>query len=70
MSAHSIYAAFAVILPISLGLGLIHLAAVGRIDAYTAVAAALLLAIAMAAGIYLREAAERQALDGTDERCR
>ncbi len=52
-----LYAAFAVILPVSLGLGLVHLSSVGRIDAYTAVAAALALAGAMGAAIYTRDAA-------------
>ena len=54
MSARSLYAAFAVILPVSLGLGLVYLATVGRIDpliaVLTALAAAAVLAAVVAGG--------------------
>ena len=49
MTARSIYAAFAVILPVALGLGLVYLASVGRIDPSVAVLTALAVAAVLAA---------------------
>ncbi len=49
MSSRSLYAAFAVILPVSLGLGLVYLASAGRIDPSVAVLAALAVAAVLAA---------------------
>lgn len=42
-------ALFAVILPVFLGLGLVHLVSVGRIDAYTGLAVALVTALIVGA---------------------
>jgi len=63
----SIYAAFAVILPVSLGLGLVYLSSIGRIDAYVAVIAAIGIAGVMAAGVWARDAVERRDLYGEAE---
>ena len=49
------YAAFAVILPVSLGLGLVYLTIVGRIDAGSAVMTALGLAAVLGVAIFLRD---------------
>lgn len=66
MRLQTVYSVFAVILPVSLGLGLVHLSNTGRIDAATAVAVALGIAILMTAGVLARDAAERSEL-GEDE---
>ena len=66
MRLQTVYSVFAVILPVSLGLGLVHLSNAGRIDAATAVAVTLGIAIVMAAGVLMRDAAERSEL-GEDE---
>jgi hypothetical protein len=41
----------AVILPVSLGLGLVHLVSVGRLDAYMGLAVALVIALIMGAAV-------------------
>ena len=65
MRLQSVYSVFAVILPVSLGLGLVHLSNTGRIDAATAVAVGI--AVLMCAGVLARESAERRELgDGED----
>jgi hypothetical protein len=63
----SIYAAFAVILPVALGLGLVYLSSIGRIDAYMAVIVAIGIAAVMAGGVWARDAAERRELSGETE---
>ena len=60
MRAQTVYSAFAVILPVSLGLGLVYLASVGRIDATVAVLAALALAGILAALVYAKERRESE----------
>ena len=59
----SVYAVFAVILPVSLGLGLVYLASIGRIGIDMALVGALAIALVMAGAVAAREAAERQALN-------
>jgi hypothetical protein len=61
---HAIYAAFAVVLPVSLGLGLVYLSSIGRIGTEMALAGAIAIALVMAGGVIAREAAERSTLDG------
>ena len=60
-----LYAAFAVILPVSLGLGLVYLTIVGRIEPAAAVISTLLLAGLIGVLIYLRDFASD---DERDER--
>lgn len=55
MRIQTIYAAFAVILPVSLGLGLVYLASAGRIDASVAVLVALVVAAVLAALVAARD---------------
>ena len=55
---NSLYSAFAVILPVSLGLGLVYLASAGRIDAYTAVIATVAIALVMGAAVAARDRSE------------
>jgi hypothetical protein len=58
-----LYAAFAVILPVSLGLGLVYLTIIGRIDAGAAVISTLGLAALIGVLIYLRDFAADQEMD-------
>ena len=63
MRSHDIYSAFAVALPVSLGLGLIYLYAVDRIGALTAIATVVALGALMVMAAALAEIArdeERQ----------
>jgi hypothetical protein len=67
MRPQLIYNAFAVILPVALGLGLVHLSSTGRLDATLAVAFALGIAFVMGAAVMAREALERRELgEGED----
>ena len=54
-------AAFAVVLPVSLGLGLVYLVTVGRIDTGMALAGAVGLAALIGALVFLRDFATDQA---------
>jgi hypothetical protein len=56
----SIYAVFAVILPVSLGLGLVYLASVGRIGIETALMGTVVLALVMTGAVAARDAEERR----------
>jgi hypothetical protein len=67
MRPQSFYAAFAVILPVALGLGLVYLSSVGRIDATVAVVSTLAIAVVMAIGIRLRDGGLPGDLDRGDE---
>jgi hypothetical protein len=58
-----LYAAFAVIPPVSLGLGLVYLTIIGRIDAGAAVISTLGLAALIGVLIYLRDFAADQEMD-------
>ena len=60
---HSIYAVFAVILPVSLGLGLVYLSSIGRIGIETALMGTILLVVVMGGGVAMRDAAERRDLE-------
>ena len=51
---NSLYSAFAVILPVALGLGLVYLASAGRIDGYTAIMVTLGIALVMGAAVVVR----------------
>jgi len=51
---NSLYSAFAVILPVALGLGLVYLASVGRIDGYTAIIATAAIALVLGALVAAR----------------
>ena len=51
MIPRSVYAAFAVILPVALGLGLVYLASVGRIDPGVAVLIAIVVAAVLATAV-------------------
>ena len=51
---NSLYSVFAVILPVALGLGLVHLASTGRIDGYTAIMATVGIALVMGAAVAAR----------------
>jgi len=66
MRAQTLYNAFAVILPVALGLGLVHLSSTGRLDAAMAVAVALGIAFVMGAAVMARESFERRQLDGDE----
>jgi len=67
MRLQRVYAAFAVILPVSLGLGLVYLSSSGRIDGMTAIGVTLAIVLVMGAGVLARDAADRRALnDGKD----
>jgi len=66
MRAQSLYNAFAVILPVALGLGLVHLSSTGRLDAAMAVAVALGIAFVMGAAVMARESFERRELGGDE----
>jgi predicted lipid-binding transport protein (Tim44 family) len=63
MKNPNFYAAFAVILPVSLGLGLVYLTIIGRIGAGAAVISTLALAALIGVVIFLRDFAADQALD-------
>jgi predicted lipid-binding transport protein (Tim44 family) len=63
MKNPNFYAAFAVILPVSLGLGLVYLTIIGRIGAGAAVISTLALAALIGVAIFLRDFAADQALD-------
>jgi len=67
MRTQAIYNAFAVILPVSLGLGLVHLSSTDRLDASLAVAVALGIALVMGAAVMAREAFERRQFGVDDE---
>ena len=63
----SVYAVFAVILPVSLGLGLVYLSSIGRIGIETALLGTVVIAVVMTGAVAARDAAERHSLDeGTD----
>ncbi|HSW83773.1 MAG TPA: hypothetical protein VLH12_09875 [Usitatibacter sp.] len=63
----SVYAIFAVILPVSLGLGLVYLSSVGRIGIETALMGTVLIALVMAGAVMVRDAEERRGFnEGTD----
>ena len=67
MKNPNLFAAFAVILPVSLGLGLVYLTIIGRIDAGAAVISTLGLAAVVGVLIYLRDfAADQETNDGRD----
>jgi hypothetical protein len=68
MRPQLLYNAFAVILPVALGLGLVHLSSAGRLDAALAVAVALGIAFVMGAAVMAREAFERRELGGDEDR--
>ena len=66
---HSISALFAVILPVSLGLGLVYLSSTGRIGVEAALMGTIAIVLVMAAAVLARDAADRSAIDeGTDAR--
>ena len=52
---NSLYSAFAVILPVALGLGLVYLASAGRIDGYTALMVTVAIALVMGAAVAARD---------------
>jgi hypothetical protein len=54
----SLYSVIVVILPVALGLGLIYLYCVGRINAFTALAAILALGASLAGAAFMARAAE------------
>jgi hypothetical protein len=60
MKNPNVYAAFVVILPVSLGLGLVYLTIVGRIDAGAAIAVALGLAALVGLLVFVRDFASNQ----------
>jgi len=63
----SVYAVFAVILPVSLGLGLVYLSSVGRIGIETALMGTVIIALVMPGAVVARDAAERETLnEGAD----
>jgi hypothetical protein len=63
----SIYAAFAVILPVSLGLGLVYLSSIGRIGIETALMGTVAIALVMAGAVLARDHEERRTFDeGSD----
>jgi len=59
----SVYAVFAVILPVSLGLGLVYLSSIGRIGIETALMGTIFIALVMAGAVVARDAAERETLN-------
>lgn len=63
MRPPNLYSAFAVILPVSLGLGLVYLTIVGRIEPAAAVISALMLAGVIGVLIYLRDFASDEERD-------
>ena len=67
MRNFNVYSAFAVILPVSLGLGLVYLSSVGRIDGYTALVTTVGIAVAMGAAVLARDAAQQRDMGETDE---
>jgi len=59
----NIYSIFAVILPVSLGLGLVYLSSAGRIDTATAIVGAIAIVVVMGGAVAARDSAERRELD-------
>ena len=59
----SVYAIFAVILPVSLGLGLVYLSSVGRIGIETALIGTVAIALVMTGAVAARDAADRETLN-------
>ena len=59
----SVYAIFAVILPVSLGLGLVYLSSIGRIGIEMALMGTVVIAVVMTGAVAARDAAERQSLN-------
>ncbi len=59
----NLYSIFAVILPVSLGLGLVYLVSAGRIDPTTAVIGAVAIVLVMGGAVAARDSATRQGLD-------
>ena len=59
----SVYAVFAVILPVSLGLGLVYLSSIGRIGIETALVGTIFIALAMTGAVVARDAADRETLN-------
>ena len=68
MSNHNFSTAFAVILPVALGLGLVYLTIVGRIDASAAVMSTLAIAAVIGALVFLRDFSANQELDDRPRR--
>jgi hypothetical protein len=67
MRPTSIYSAFAVMLPVSLGLGLVYLVSIGRIEPGVAIVASLGLAVLIACAIWLRDFAANSPFRGRGE---
>jgi hypothetical protein len=63
----SIYAVFAVILPVSLGLGLVYLSSVGRIGIETALMGTVVIALVMAGAVVARDAEQRRTFNEGSE---
>jgi hypothetical protein len=63
MKSRNLSAAFAVILPVALGLGLVYLTIVGRIDATAAVISTLAIAALIGGLVFLRDFASDQDRD-------
>jgi hypothetical protein len=59
----SVYSVFAVILPVSLGLGLVYLSSIGRIGIETALMGTVFIALVMTGSVLARDAAERETLN-------
>lgn len=62
----NIYSIFAVILPVALGLGLVHLVSAGRIDPYMAIVGAVVIVLVMGGAVAARESATRRELGEDD----
>ncbi len=62
----NLYSIFAVILPVSLGLGLVYLSSAGRIDPYTAIIGAVAIVLVMGGAVAARDSATRQDLGDDD----
>jgi len=63
----SVYAVFAVILPVSLGLGLVYLSSVGRIGIETALMGTVVIALVMAGAVIARDSEERRTFNEGSE---
>lgn len=63
MKSPNLYSAFAVILPVSLGLGLVYLTIIGRIDAGAALMSTVGFAAMIGVLVFLRDFAANQDLD-------
>jgi hypothetical protein len=67
MRFQTLYAAFAVILPVALGLGLVYLSSIGRIDGYTALMATVVIAVAMGGAVAARDSTDGRGQGDTNE---